>query len=70
MKEIGPPAADVGVLVGRFQVHKLHQAHLDLIRYVIERHDRVLIFLGTSSSRVVTYHSSAVAISMLFPNRP
>ncbi len=52
MKEVGPPVADVGVIVGRFQVHELHQAHKDLIKYVNGRHDRTLIFLGLSPCRV------------------
>ncbi|KKN96769.1 hypothetical protein LCGC14_0164130 [marine sediment metagenome] len=52
MKEVSPPAADVGVLVGRFQVHKLHEAHLELIRHVVKHHDRVMIFLGMSPCRV------------------
>ena len=40
MKEVTAPAADVGVIVGRFQVHELHQAHRELIQYVMDRHDR------------------------------
>lgn len=45
---------DVGVIVGRFQVHELHQAHLDLINYVCERHEKVVIFLGLSPLMVST----------------
>ncbi len=37
---------DVGVIVGRFQVHKLHEAHIDLIEDVSRRHPKVIIFLG------------------------
>lgn len=39
---------DVGVIVGRFQVHQLHDGHLDLIEHVVKRHRRVVIFLGLS----------------------
>lgn len=39
---------DVGVLVGRFQVHELHQAHIDLIQHVCDEHDKVIVFLGLS----------------------
>lgn len=46
------PITDVGVLVGRFQVHELHDAHKDLIQSVCDRHDKVLIFLGLSPVRV------------------
>jgi bifunctional NMN adenylyltransferase/nudix hydrolase len=39
---------DVGALVGRFQVHELHQAHIDLIQHVCDEHDKVIVFLGLS----------------------
>jgi bifunctional NMN adenylyltransferase/nudix hydrolase len=42
------PEYDIGVIVGRFQIHELHDAHRDLISYVIDRHKKVVIFLGTS----------------------
>lgn len=42
------PTADVGIIVGRFQIHELHDAHKGLIEFVRARHDRVLIFLGLS----------------------
>jgi bifunctional NMN adenylyltransferase/nudix hydrolase len=45
---------DVGVIVGRFQVHELHQAHRDLIQYVCDRHEKVVIFLGLSPLMVST----------------
>lgn len=37
-----------GVIVGRFQVHELHQGHIDLIQTVLSQHARVLLFLGVS----------------------
>jgi bifunctional NMN adenylyltransferase/nudix hydrolase len=39
---------DVGILIGRFQVHELHEAHKDLIDTVLAKHDRVIIFIGLS----------------------
>jgi bifunctional NMN adenylyltransferase/nudix hydrolase len=39
---------DVGVLVGRFQVPELHDAHRDLINTVLRKHDKVIIILGSS----------------------
>jgi bifunctional NMN adenylyltransferase/nudix hydrolase len=48
MKKKEQPPADVGVLVGRFQVHELHEAHIDLIESVCYEHDKVIIFLGLS----------------------
>lgn len=35
-----------GVIIARFQVHELHEAHLDLIRRVKEAHHKVIIILG------------------------
>lgn len=41
-------SADVGIIVGRFQTHELHEAHIDLIQTVCNRHDKVILFLGLS----------------------
>ena len=43
---------DVGVIVGRFQVPELHDAHEALIAHVMEKHDKVIIFLGLSPLKV------------------
>lgn len=40
--------AEVGVIVGRFQVAELHEAHRDLIQTVVDRHPRTIIFLGNA----------------------
>lgn len=37
---------DIGVIVGRFQVPKLHEAHIELIDRVVANHPKVIIFLG------------------------
>lgn len=42
---------DCGVIIGRFQINVLHDAHVDLIQTVCERHDRVIIFLGNAPVR-------------------
>jgi bifunctional NMN adenylyltransferase/nudix hydrolase len=42
---------DVGIIIGRFQVHKLHEAHIELINTVKKSHDRVIIFIGLSPLR-------------------
>lgn len=44
--------ANVGVLVGRFQVDELHEAHQKLIEGVIAEHEKVIIFLGLAPTRV------------------
>lgn len=45
---------DVGVIVGRFQVPELHEAHKDLIKAVCDAHDKVIVFLGLSPVMVTT----------------
>lgn len=40
--------ADVGVIVARFQVHNLSEAHKDLLTTVASKHSKVLVFLGNS----------------------
>lgn len=40
--------ADIGWIVGRFQVPDLHVAHIDLINSVIKRHSKVVVTLGIS----------------------
>lgn len=40
--------AEVGIVVGRFQCQDLHEAHIDLIQSVIDRHPKVIVFLGLS----------------------
>ena len=36
----------IGALVGRFQVHELHEAHKYLIDQVVKNHKKVVLFLG------------------------
>jgi bifunctional NMN adenylyltransferase/nudix hydrolase len=38
----------IGVIIGRFQIHQLHDAHRDLINHVLENHKKVILFLGVS----------------------
>jgi bifunctional NMN adenylyltransferase/nudix hydrolase len=42
---------DVGVIVGRFQVDKLHSGHKQLFDRVLDNHDKVLVFLGLSPAK-------------------
>lgn len=39
---------DIGVIIGRFQINSLHDAHIDLIQSVLNRHKKVILFLGVS----------------------
>jgi bifunctional NMN adenylyltransferase/nudix hydrolase len=46
MKKVEELRSDVGVIVGRFHVDNLHEAHVDLIQSVCNEHDKIIIFLG------------------------
>lgn len=46
------PNAEVGVIIGRFQVPELHKAHKELIDAVRKRHKKVLVLLGVSPVRI------------------
>lgn len=65
--------AEVGVIIGRFQVPELHEAHKELIQTVVDKHPRVLIFLGLSPCKV-TYNNPLdfvarkAMIESVFPN--
>ena len=65
--------AYVGVIIGRFQVHKLHQAHIELIEEVKKRHKRVVIMIGSTPSVKVTrrnpldYSTRRIMIQKKFP---
>jgi bifunctional NMN adenylyltransferase/nudix hydrolase len=42
--------ADIGVIIGRFQINRLHDAHRALIDSVLEKHSKVILFLGVAKS--------------------
>lgn len=50
MNEIYPDKTEyeIGVIIGRFQVHELHEAHCQVIDHVISKHKKVILFLGVS----------------------
>lgn len=41
---------DIGVIIGRFQIHELHTEHKKLIEHVLNQHDKVILFLGISQA--------------------
>jgi bifunctional NMN adenylyltransferase/nudix hydrolase len=41
--------AEIGIIIGRFQVHDLHDAHKHLIDQVVAKHKKVALFLGITS---------------------
>ncbi len=44
--------ADIGVLVGRFQVNQLHDGHIALLESVLKHHKKVVVFLGVAPGLV------------------
>ncbi len=44
----------LGVVIGRFQIHELHEGHISLLDYVNERHRHMLILIGHNSIRFNT----------------
>lgn len=45
---INPADYEIGVVVARFQVHKLHEGQKNLLDMVYKNHKKVIIFLGVS----------------------
>lgn len=41
---------DIGVVIGRFQIDELHSEHKKMIREVLERHWKTILFLGVAPS--------------------
>lgn len=73
MKKMEEPISDCGIVIGRFQVHELHEAHIDLIQSVCNLHGKVIIFLGLSPLMVtqnnpLDFESRKQMILEKFPN--
>lgn len=41
--------AEIGAVIGRFQVDILHDAHRQLLTTICDRHDKVVVFLGVAA---------------------
>lgn len=70
-----PPGvkANIGVIIGRFQIAALHQGHLDLITTVMAKHPKVVIFLGVASvqatkSNPLNFDARRLMIQERFPS--
>lgn len=67
------PIADVGVIVGRFQVAELHEGHRALIQDVIDRHKKVIVLLGVaplpnSINNPLDFESRKQMLAAAYPN--
>lgn len=54
---------DIGVIIGRFQLDKLHKGHLSLLDMVTTNHKKTIVFIGVSKSGLVKNQA------LDFPNR-
>lgn len=65
-------SADVGVVIGRFQVDDLHEGHLKLLSTVEQSHNRLIIFVGLSHCKCtfnnpLDFESRRAMIQQHFP---
>lgn len=64
--------ADTAVIVGRFQVHDLHEGHKKLIDAIQQFHEKIVIFLGVakfkSKQNPLDYISREKMIKEYYPN--
>jgi len=70
---VNPEEYTCGVLVGRFQVAKLHDGHRALIDKVVSHHKKVVIFLGVprksgSKSNPLPFAARKLMIQEEYPN--
>jgi len=70
---INPSNYQVGVIVGRFQAHYLHDGHIELISHVLENHSQVIIMLGISRKQnskrnPLDFATRKLMIESHFPN--
>ena len=70
---INPSDYSCGVLIGRFQVHELHEGHIAIIDQVCANHKKVIIFLGVSvisntKSNPLDFATRKAMIQQLYPN--
>jgi len=62
----------IGVLIGRFQVHELHDAHHYVIKQVTDNHKKVILFLGVPKTQgtmknPLDYETRKKMIQKLYP---
>lgn len=67
------PDADIGVVVGRFQVEKLTQGHRNLLDQVLARHRKVILVLGkapliNTTCNPLDFESRKQMIQQEYPN--
>lgn len=72
--ELKTKEANIGVIVGRFQVPYLHKGHLELIDHVCSKHKKVIVFVGSKPGVLVTrnnpldFFTRKLMIQQHYPN--
>lgn len=70
---INPSEYEIGVMICRLQVHKLHEGHIALIDSVCANHKKVIIFLGipavqNTDRNPLDFASRKAMVQKLYPN--
>ena len=74
MLQASTPKTPVGVIIGRFQVHELHEGHIALIDTVNQKHKKLLVLIGSCPTVKVTrnnpldYQTRMLMVKEAFPN--
>lgn len=71
--EINSSEYEIGVIVCRMQVHKLHEGHIKLINHVCDNHKKVILFLGVAvvgntKSNPLDFASRRAMIQQQYPH--
>jgi bifunctional NMN adenylyltransferase/nudix hydrolase len=72
-QDLDPSQHQIGVIVARFQVHKLHEGQVKLIDTVCSNHKKVIIFLGVpivsnTKSNPLDFATRKAMIQEQYPN--
>ena len=72
-KTVDPSQYEIGVIIGRFQVHELHDAHRGIIDMVCSNHKKVILFLGipreqNTPENPLDFATRKVMIQEKYPN--
>jgi bifunctional NMN adenylyltransferase/nudix hydrolase len=70
---VDPSDMEIGVIVARFQVHKLHEAQRNIINKVCANHKKVIIFLGvpvvgSSERNPLDFATRKIMVQNDYPN--
>jgi bifunctional NMN adenylyltransferase/nudix hydrolase len=70
---INPNDYEIGVIMARFQVHKLHEGQVNFINKVYQHHKKVIIFLGipiisNTKSNPLDFATRKAMLQELYPN--